>query len=212
MTKKRILIIGGGGHAKVVIDAIRRSRRYDICGILDPNLKEGSMVLGEKVLGPDGMMKKLRDKGVGLAFLGVGSVGDCSLRKKLYAIAKDAGFSFPAIVHDRAVVADGVILDEGTFVAAGAVVNPGTVVGRNAIINTASSVDHDCVIGDFVHIAPGATLSGGVIIGEESHIGTGANIVQCVKIGSRSMVGAGQTIRHDIADGVKSYLPDMVKE
>jgi len=209
---KKIILIGGGGHAKVVIDAVKYSDKYTIYGIVDPKLPEGESVLGVKVIGGDEKLKGLFEEGIESAFIGIGSIGDCSLRKKIYDELKRIGFRLPVIVHPKAIVADDVEIGDGTFVAAGAIINPGTKIGKNAIINTSSSIDHDCVIGDFVHIAPGVTLSGGVKVGDETHIGTGAKVTQYLTIGKKCTIGAGQTIRHDIADGQKGFVSAAANE
>ncbi|MFH1394797.1 MAG: serine acetyltransferase, partial [Candidatus Omnitrophota bacterium] len=90
---------------------------------------------------------------------------------------------------------------EGTFVAASATINPGTKIGKNVIVNTSSSIDHDCWIEDFVHIAPGAILCGTVTVGEGTHIGIGANIIQSIKIGKGAFISAGRIVKRDVADG-----------
>lgn len=203
--KKKIVLVGGGGHCKVVIDAIRKSGKFNIYGIIDPNLAKGKLVLGVKVMGNDDMLKVLFKKGIINAFVSVGSIGNCEIRKRIYSNLKKNKFQLPVIIHPKSILADGIELGEGAFVAAGAVINPGAKIGKNAIINTSSSVDHDCVIGDFVHIAPGVTLSGGVIVGDETHIGAGANVIQCLKIGKRCVVGAGTTVRHDMEDGQSNF-------
>lgn len=206
MKRKQIVIVGGGGHAKVVIDAIKSSGKYAICGLVDPGLKKGDTVCGVGVLGGDSTLPSIFKKGVKYAFIGIGSIGNCSVRKRIYGNLKKIGFDLPVVVHPKAIVARDVKLGEGAFVAAGAVVAPGAIIGKNAILNTSSSVDHDCIIGDFVHVAPGAILSGGIRVGSETHIGTGAKLTQCLKIGDGCIIGAGQTIRHDMAYGEKSYV------
>lgn len=203
--KRRMVLIGGGGHAKVVIDAVKSSKNYSIYGIVDPSLKPGGSVLDVKIIGGDDLLAGIFKKGITNAFIGIGSIGNCGIRKKIFNNLKDIGFRLPVIIHPNAIVASDVKLGEGTFIAAGAIVNCGTVIGRNAILNTASSVDHDCVLGDFVHVAPGATLSGCVKIGEETHIGTGAAVIQCLNIGIGCIVGAGATVRKNIKDR-KKYL------
>jgi len=202
MNSEKIIIIGGGGHCRVVLDAIKRSKKFSIYGVLDPKLPKGTFISGVKVIGTDDALPKLAEKGIRNAFIGVGSIGNCKPRKRLYNNLKNLGFALPVIIHPGAVVADDVLLSEGAFVAAGTVINPGVKIGKNAIINTSSSVDHDCRIGDFVHIAPGVTLSGGVKIGDETHVGTGANVIQYIAIGKKVMIGAGQTIRSNVGDGV----------
>jgi len=198
--REKIVLIGGGGHCKVVIDAILAGGEYDIAGIIDRKLEAGTKVLGVSVLGDDALLKEAFEKGIKNAFVAVGSVGDCTARKAIYENIKKMGFNIPHIIHPKAVIACDVEFGEGAFVAASATINPGTKIGKMAIINTSSSVDHDCRIGDFVHIAPGVTLSGGVNVGDGTHIGTGASVVQCVSIGKGCMVKAGVRVSQDMGD------------
>ena len=201
--KKKLIIIGGGGHAKVVIDACLAGGEYDLHGIIDQKLEVGTKVLGVPVLGTDSILAELFKKEIKLAFIGVGSIGNCDVRRSTYKKLKNIGFDLPVIIHPRAVISRDVEFGEGTFVAASATINPGTKIGKNVIINTSSSVDHDSRIGDFVHIAPGAVLCGTVTVGEGTHIGVGANIVQSVKIGKNCFVPAGILVKNDQADGTK---------
>jgi UDP-perosamine 4-acetyltransferase len=203
--KKKLVVLGGGGHAGVVIDALKVSGDFVIAGIVDPALEKGAVVYGVKVLGADGELARLFKSGVRYAFIAVGSIGDCAARKKIDRYLTRLGFGLPHVAHPDAVVARGVEIGDGAFIAAGAVINPGVRIGRNAIINTSSSVDHDCVIGDYVHIAPGAVLSGGVKVGDETHVGAGAVVIQRLVIGRKCMIGAGQTIRSGMADRDKSF-------
>jgi UDP-perosamine 4-acetyltransferase len=195
--QNNIVLVGGGGHAKVIIDAIKCAGKFGIYGIVDSILPEGTSVLGIKVLGGDSELPKIFKQGVKYAFISVGSLGDCSARKRIAENLEKIGFKLPVIAHPKAVIAQDVRLGDGTFVAAAAVINPATKIGKNAIINTSSSIDHDCEIGDFVHIAPGVTLSGCVKIKDEAHIGTGASIVQKITVGAKVMVKAGTTVKHD---------------
>ena len=199
----KIVLIGGGGHCRVVIDAIRKAGLYEIAGIVDSNLPRGEKVLGIKVLGSDDLLQEFYNSGTKLAFIAIGSTGDCSVRLKVNKMLESIGFKLPVIIHPNSIIGEGVSIDEGTFVAAGAVINTGTKIGKNAIINTSSSIDHDCAIGDFVHIAPGVTLSGGVRIGIESHICTGASVIQNIKIGKRCLISAGFVAKNNQPDYTK---------
>lgn len=201
--KPKIIIIGGGGQAKVAIDALQRLRSHQIYGIIDPALNAGAAVLGIRVLGGDDLLGKIFNQGVGEAFIGIGSTGDCMLRKKMDRILKEIGYHLPVVVHPQAVLGAEVTLGEGTFVAAGAVVQSGTRIGRNVIVNTCASLDHDCVIGDYAHIAPRAVLCGGVSVGEEAHIGAGAIVIQYLTIGKGTFVKAGAVITRDVPEKVK---------
>ncbi|MFH1791015.1 MAG: acetyltransferase [Candidatus Omnitrophota bacterium] len=197
---KRIVIVGGGGHAKVVIDAARKQGGFRIAGVADPSLKKGSSIMGAPALGGDSVLPAVLARGVKYAFVGVGSVGDTGPRKKIYNALKRIGFNIPVIVHPASVIADDVELGDGTFVAAGAVINPGTRTGKNVIINTCASVDHDCALGDFAHIAPNAVLSGGVRIGEDTHVGVGATVIQNIAVGKRCLIKAGAVLTDSIGD------------
>lgn len=201
--KGKIVLLGGGGHCKVVMDAIQKEGKYKIAGIVDPGLNPGETVMGVKVLGGDNILESLKKKGIKYAMVTVGSVGDCTIRKNLSESIIEAGLEMPVIIHPAAVVADDVEIGPGTFVAASATINPGTKIGHNTIINTSSSVDHDCEIGDFVHIAPGVTLSGGVKVGDSTHIGTGASVTHYIEIGKKSFISAGVLIKAHIPDETK---------
>jgi len=203
MGKEKIILIGGGGHCKVIIDAIRKAGEYEIEGIVDPELRVDDEVSGVPVFGDDSILPELFNSGIKNAFIGVGSTGDCQARKRLYQTIKGVGFNSPVIIHPKAVIAEDVEIHDGVFIAAGAIINPGVRVGENSIINTRSSVDHDCRIGKDVHIAPGATLSGGVEVGDETHIGTGSNITQYVKIGKGCFIRSGALVSKNMADGEK---------
>lgn len=198
---KKIIIVGGGGHGRVMIDAILEQKEFAVSGIIDPRIDKGTSILGIEVLGSDDMIPELFGKGIRYACIGVGSVGDCGARKRIYENLKEIGFTLAVVKHPKAVVAKDVTFEEGAFVAAGAVINTGARIGKNAIINTSSVVEHDCRIGSFVHIAPGAILGGGVIVGDETHIGMGAKIIQSKVIGKKCFIRANSTIASTIGDG-----------
>ncbi|HUJ19462.1 MAG TPA: acetyltransferase [Nitrospirota bacterium] len=196
-----VIILGAGGHAKVLIDTLLRMG-VQLSGITDPDhAKHGSSVLGVRVLGGDEVLLSNGPEMVRLAN-GVGSIGESAGRRRLFERFKARGYGFMNVVHPSAVIGAEVLLSEGVQVMAGVVIQSGTTIGRNTIINTRASVDHDCSIGDHVHIAPGVTLSGGVSVEEGSHIGTGATVVQGIRIGRNSIVGAGSVVLTDVPEGV----------
>ena len=198
----KIVGVGAGGHAKVVLDIFLRMGGFDVVGLTDadPEL-HGTQVLGCSVLGDDDVLPPLRAQGVEGAFVGVGGTGDNSVRARLYQHLVDLGFSLPNAVHPRAVVAADAALGVATVIMAGVVINPGVRFGHNVVVNTGGVVDHDCTIGDHVHIAPGATLSGGVTVGALAHVGIGAQVLQGVTIGERAIVGAGAAVVDDVPAG-----------
>jgi sugar O-acyltransferase (sialic acid O-acetyltransferase NeuD family) len=199
----RIIAIGGGGHLRVLLDALRLQGLV-VEGIVDADPKTHATVrFGLPVLGDDAVVLGLPTAQVGLVN-GVGSLTastPTSARQRLFALFKDRGYTFCGVRHPSAVISADSSLAEGVQVMAGAIVQPGVSVGHNSIINTRASVDHDCVIGAHVHLAPGVTLSGGVTVGEGTHVGTGAVVIQGVTIGPGATVAAGAVVVEDVPAG-----------
>ncbi len=191
---KHVLVIGAGGHAKVVLSALMEAKA-DVAGIYDDDpFKLGTEVLGVPVLGAIGELRSV--KGV----VGVIGVGDNATRRRI--AAQLPGTEWLTVVHPMAFVDESASLGLGTVVFAGAVIQPGARIGRHCIINTGATVDHDCVIGDFCHIAPGCNLGGAVTLAEGVFMGIGSVAIQNVSVGAWSTVGAGAA--------VVTYLPDRV--
>ncbi len=198
----RVVGIGAGGHAKVVIDILRLMGGYEIVGLLDAD-KElwGTDVLGVRVLGDDSLLPQLHGQGVRDAFIGVGTVGDTKPRVRLYESARKQGFRIIRAVHPRAVVAPSAAIGQGPTVMAGAVINPDARLGDHVIVNTGAVVEHDCVIGDHAHIATGAVLAGTVSVGRGAHVGAGAAVRQGITIGEWAVIGAGAVVVRDVPAG-----------
>ena len=195
-----IIVLGTGGHAKVVINSLKTSGAQ-ILGITDLNPKtHGETRLGVPVLGDDDHITEHPADTVQLVN-GLGSTGKTTIRRKAFERLKEKGYEFLTVIHPSAIIAEDVTLGEGAQVMAGVVIQPGVRIGHNVIVNTRASVDHDCVIGDHVHIAPGATLSGGIQVGKTVHVGAGATIVQNIKIGDGCFIAAGAVVVGDIPDG-----------
>jgi UDP-perosamine 4-acetyltransferase len=196
-----LIMLGAGGHAKVLIDALRTAG-VAVNGLTDADpAKAGTHILGVPVLGDDEEVLSFAPEAVRLVN-GIGSVRIPYLRRRLFDDFRKSGYAFAQVVHPRAIVAGDVVLAEGVQVMAGAVLQTGSRIGENAIINTRAVVDHDCVIGSHVHISPGAVLCGGVVIGDASHIGAGATLIQGVRIGANCMVAAGAVVIRDVPDGM----------
>jgi UDP-perosamine 4-acetyltransferase len=201
--KEKIVLIGGGGHCKVVIDAINKLDKFEIIGLVVKGPKTAPL-MGVEIIGNDDGLDKIFASGCKYAFIAKGSIGNINSRVRLFQMAMAKGFELPVIIHPSAQIADGVEIGEGSFVAAGAIIGPQTRIGRNAIINTGAQIDHDCSVGDHVHIAPGATLCGGIVVGARTHIGVGVSVTEFKKIGQASMIGAGSLVVTDIPDGSKA--------
>lgn len=197
---RHVIVVGAGGHARVVIDAFQRTGIEVLFATdVDP-AKHGQSLLGVAVRGGDEALAPYGPGSVDLA-LGVGSVGRDGVRRAIFERLAARGHRFATVIHPAAVVAPDVTLLEGAQVMAGAVVQTGSCIGRNAIVNTGACVDHDCRVGDHAHIAPGATLSGGVEIGAGAFVGTGACVIQSVRIGEGSVVAAGAVVIRDVPAG-----------
>lgn len=181
-------IFGASGHAKVIVDILRLSG-VDISGFFDDDpLKKELMSI--PVLGPIDNF----DPELGIAFVAIGD----NLSRKI--LANRIRATYGKAVHLQAIFSDNSDIAAGTAVMAAAVVNADTSVGQHCIINTAASVDHDCFIEDYVHIAPHATLCGGVKVGEGTLIGAGAAILPNIAVGNWVTVGAGAVVISDVPD------------
>lgn len=201
--EKAILLIGGGGHCRSVLDAILSTDTYNKIGIID--VDKNASVMDIKVVGTDGDLQMLFHDGWLYAFITIGSIGNIDLRSKLYNIVKSIGFIVPSIIDSSAIIAKDVVISEGTFVGKRVVINSGSEIGPCAILNTGSIIEHDNTIGEFVHVSPGATICGQVSIGNGAHIGAGSVIRQGISIGAGALIGAGSVVVKDIPKNVKAY-------
>jgi UDP-perosamine 4-acetyltransferase len=199
----RMIGLGAGGHAKVMIDILRENASHEIVGLLDSNRAlHGTDVAGVPVIGSDDLLESLRRDGVTHAFVGLGCAGDARPRAKLFLLALAAGFQAVDAVHSRAIVSRLARLGRGASIMPGAIVNAGATLGENVIVNTGAIVEHDCAVGDHAHVATGARLSGAVQVAEGAHIGVGASVRQGMRIGRYAQVGAGAVVVDDVPDAV----------
>jgi sugar O-acyltransferase (sialic acid O-acetyltransferase NeuD family) len=200
---ERIVVIGGGGHAKVLISTLKKAS-WEIVGYTDP--VDRGVVLGVPYLGTDSILPDLLLRaGECWAVLGLGKVGISRNRIRLQEQLEAAGLRFPVVISPCAVLNEEAELGLGTVVLDGAVVGTGTVAGKACILNTNSTVEHDCRMGNDVHIAPGAVLGGGVTISSGCMIGAGATVIQGLTICEDCLIGAGATVVKDI-DSPGTYI------
>ena len=202
-----IVIIGGGGHAKVLINIIKKNNDFAITGYTDNN--DCGEQLGIKYLGNDTILGELiTNNKCSHAALGVGQI---NLNNKRYIITgsiKNLGYKFPAIISKDSIINEDVSIGEGTVVFDGVVINSGSKIGKFSILNTGVIIDHDCEIGDHTHIATGAVLSGGVKVRSNSMIGAGATVIQYKEIAESCMIGAGAVVTNDLKEpGVYAGIP-----
>lgn len=203
MTNPKLYVLGGGGHAKVVIDSLTASGAT-IAGLIDPRLNVGQQLLGVPVIGGDEWMTQLEPKVTRLAN-GVGATVKNRVNRKLFDLWSAQGFAFVSVVHPSAIIGAEVELSPGCQIMAGAILQPHAKIGVGTVINTAVSIDHDCVVGAHCFIAPMATLCGGAQVGEGAFIGAGATLLPGVKVGDNALIAAGVVVDTDVADG--NYFP-----
>jgi len=198
----KVVGIGAGGHAKVVLEILRLQKNIEVVGLTSAEQSSWkTKILGVPVLGNDSVLPGLFARGVRAAFIGVGSVGDATLREKLYERAGSIGFKLIPTIHPSATISPSARLGDGATVMARAVINASASLGDNVIVNTGAIVEHDCVIGDHAHISTGARLAGGVSVGRGSHIGIGACVKQGVRIGNNAVIAAGAAVVRDVPNG-----------
>jgi sugar O-acyltransferase (sialic acid O-acetyltransferase NeuD family) len=196
-----VFIVGAGGHAKVVIDILEKARVHEIAFLVDddPSLK-GTEIYGYPVLGgKDHLLPQGAAAGVLKAVV---AIGDNLRRTHVAQWLLEHGFQLITAVHPSAQIARGVMLGENIVAMAGTVINSDTRIGHSVIINTSASVDHDCVIADGTHIAPGCHLCGSVRVGSRTLIGAGTTVVRGVSIGADTVIGAGSVVVADIPANV----------
>ena len=197
-----ILIIGGGGHSKVLVD-ILKLQNLTILGISDLHRsKLGKKVLEIPIIGDDSIILKYSPNDVQLAN-GIGAVLNNDNRKRIFKYFKKLNFSFVKCIHPSSVISSSSHFAEGVQIMAGTVVQADTHVGKNTIINTRTSIDHDCRIGDNVHIAPGVTINGAVNIKNNVLVGAGSTVLHNLTIGENSIIGAGSVVIDDVPNNVK---------
>lgn len=186
---ERILVLGAGGHAKVVVSTLQAAKRPPYKVLDDDETKWGTRILGIPVEGP---LARLADEDQDCA---IQAFGSNRLRAQHVALE---GILWTAVIHPTAYVHESAVIGPGTVVCAGAIVQPGTRLGSHVIVNTGASVDHDCELGDFVHLAPGARLAGNVRVGCGTLVGIGAVVVPGVVIGKWTKIGAGAAVIGDL--------------
>ena len=201
--RPKYVLLGGGSHARVILDAILCAGWERPYAVLDENqsLHETDLY-GVPVVGGDRELPRLIEEGVTSFVVGVGSTGNAAIREKIYKSALTYGLNPLTVIHPSAAVSARATIGAGALILANAVVNPGARLGENVVVNSGAVVEHDCRLDAHVHIAPGATLAGDVKIGVAAHIGVGATVIQQLSVGARTIVGAGSVVLNNVPDDV----------
>jgi UDP-perosamine 4-acetyltransferase len=195
MNTPRIVLIGAGGHAKVVLEAVRAMERFAVAGLVDPH-PQLPCVLGEPVLGGDEVLPELCEHGITLAAV---AIGDNALRQRVADYVQSFGFELPPIIHPSALVSPSARIGAGAVIMARAVIGTETAIDRVAIVNSGAIIDHDCAIGPAAHVAPGCALAGSVRIGARVLVGVGSAVRPGICIEEDVVVGAGSAVVADVA-------------
>lgn len=191
---KRLLIIGASGHGKVVADIAKKTGQYEAISFYDDD-ESITAVAGFPCKGKTALVQsESRECDVMVA------IGNAVTRERITNEVMQMGFSLPVLVHPQAVVAEDVTLGAGTVVMAGAVINSGAQVGCGVIVNTSSSVDHDCMLEDYVHVSVGSHLAGTVHVGKGTWIGAGAIVNNNINICAGTIIGSGAVVVKNITD------------
>ena len=208
-SSKPVIVMGAGGHAKVLVDALRLSNR-EILGFVTPDLEVGENFCGKKVLGNDSEIDNYSPNDIELVN-GIGSLPRKNLRWKVAGKMRQKGYYFSSVIHPSAIIATNVRFGKGVQVMAGAIIQADISVGDDSIVNTGVLLDHDCNIAENCHLAPGVVCSGGVEIGKVSHLGTGAIVIQNVSIGKECTIAAGSVVYDNVSDGVSFIQEKYLK-
>jgi len=195
-----ILVYGGGGHGKSVIELINALHTYQVIGVVDDGIPAGESILGLPVIGGQEVLSEIYAHGVRLAANAVGGIGNVAIRNQVFRRLALAGFACPALVHPTAYVEPSAHLSAGVQVFPHAYVGSEARLGYGCIINTGAIVSHDCSLADYVNISPGAMLAGEVQIGSGVLIGMGTTINLRVKVGTGARIGNSSTVKSDVPE------------
>lgn len=194
------IILGAGGHGKVLADCLKTSG-HKIVGFTDPDEKlHGIKIEGIPVLGTDQVLENYLPPKVMLVN-GIGSIASTVKRQYIHKMFTSIGYEFASVIHISSIIAGSVQLKPGVQVMAGSIIQCGTLIDENSIVNTGALIDHDCVLGKHVHIGPGVVISGGVRIEDGCHIGTGACLIQGIAVGANCLIAAGSTVTRNVVQG-----------
>ncbi|MEO1772999.1 acetyltransferase [Candidatus Enterococcus ferrettii] len=202
------ILIGAGGHAKVIVDILNEEKKK-IAGFFDDNKSDFENL---EYLGTTDDLLEKKAEYTGQYYFII-AIGSCSRRKAIYIKVNLTDDCYGTAIHPKSYISKNIKIAEGTVVMANVVVNSSTTIGKHSILNSGSVIEHDNDIGDFVHISPGCNLAGETSVGEGTHIGIGTNCIQQINIGSWCNVGAGSVILKDIPDNTLSYgVPAKIRK
>lgn len=197
-----LILIGGGGHARVLLDALALSVPDVRIAIIDRDQRQvGQRLMGVPIVGDDSSLATLKEKGAKYFVVAMGGARgavDNAPRSALFDGARALGLEPFTVVHPSAVVSRWAEVAAGCQILPGSIINAGAILGRNVIVNSGAIIEHDCIVGDHAHVATGARIASTVSIGEGAHIGAGAVVRQLITVGAHAIVGAGAVVVRDV--------------
>jgi sugar O-acyltransferase (sialic acid O-acetyltransferase NeuD family) len=204
MSKEKIILIGGGGHCRSVIDAIESEGRYDIAGIVDVPGKLYEKILGYEIFATDADIPRLAGEYKNF-FITIGLIRDYRPRLNMYESLKALNCEMPVIISPRAYVSPHTQIAAGTLVMPFAFINAGVSIGPNCIVNTSSIIEHDTIIGANNHISTACVVNGTCCIGDNNFLGTNATLLNNLVVGNNNLIGASSVVVKNVGDGLKLF-------
>ena len=188
--KPKIILIGGGGHCKSVIDVIESESKYEIAGIIDKKELVGEKILDYPIIGCDEDLEILHKK-YEYAIITIGQLYNVEKRVRLFNLVKNIGYKLPVVVSSRAYISKWAKIEEGCVIMHDVLINASVTIKQNCIINSKALIEHDAIIEEHCHISTGAIINGGVVVGKNSFVGSNSVTKQYIKIKENSFVKAG---------------------
>ena len=201
----KLIVYGGGGLSKMIIESIRVLGTYQIAGVIDDNLKKGEDIIGSPVLGGKEILPKLFDQGIRMAVNSVGGIGNYQARWDVFNLLAAEGFVCPVIAHPTAHIDPSAVVEAGVLVLAQSYISGNARVGAGSLINNSVVVSHDCVLGKCVNLSPGAMIAGDAAIGDFTQIGMNATVNIGVRIGSECRIANGATVKGNVPAKTRIY-------
>ena len=202
MNKEPLVLLGGGGHCRSVIDVIELEGKFEIAGIIDKEEKIGQSIGDYNITGSDSEIEFYVSKYKN-CLVTIGQIESSNVRKKLFSRLKEAGAVLPIIISPLAHVSKNAFIDEGTVIMHYAMINSGAKIGKNVIINSRSTVEHDSIVKDYCHISTHSVVNGSCVIGEGTFLGSGSVTLHNINIGTNCIVGAGSVVIKPVEHGCK---------
>lgn len=206
--KEEIIVLGTGGHARVVVDILEAMGEYEIRGLISENVLNTDRFCGYPILGDDSVLPALLESGVKYAAIGVGGFKDNRRRKEVYKMVKTLGFELAAVIHPSATISKTTHLGQGVVIFPNVCINTEVAIGNNVIIATGSTIDHETKIDDHVLVSAGVTVGANVYVQEGALLALGSKIVSNMKIGENVLIGAGAVVTKDcVEEGTYLGIP-----